>query len=145
MTESMSTETVTQLEMSFGMGRTRGRGLTVVFRHDRLLGNGTELNLDIDDSDTLCADIDIHKTRVHGLRSRDQPDLRNVCLATHLVKLPESGNQPNRSLFHPLVRIRELRCVCQQDFTLHSAILTGQQGIAPQTPRQSPRALIKLP
>jgi hypothetical protein len=41
--------------------------LTVVFCHDRLLRDGTELDLDIDDSDTFCADIDVHETGINGL------------------------------------------------------------------------------
>jgi hypothetical protein len=44
------------------------RRLTIVFRHDGLLGDDTKLDLDIDDPDTFCADIDVHETGIDGLR-----------------------------------------------------------------------------
>jgi hypothetical protein len=51
--------------------------LTVILGHDRLLGDGTQLDLDIDRPQALTRHVHIDQTRIHGF-----------------VELTESGDEP---------------------------------------------------
>ena len=58
--------------------------------HDSLPPNGTDLNFDVDDTERLCANVDLNQPRVHGF-----------------VELSEAGDQTDRTLLHVFERIRE--------------------------------------
>ena len=68
---------------------------------DRLSANGANLNFDVNDSETLRADVDVDKTRINGF-----------------VELSEAGDQTNGTLLHVFERIREWAardCTTQTD------------------------------
>lgn len=78
--------------------------------HDALPANGADLDFDVDDLQRLCADIDLHETRVDRLvelsESRDEADgTCGRCASVFNVKGRE--REKRRTLLDLAERIRE--------------------------------------